>query len=494
MSLYFLSIPPKKLSQSITSSSYSFKLNNIKSWKRNALGVTINLASSDFGTTAYGCLRNDTGTKIEIFEFDPATIASASITILKRGLDFNGDLTTQTTNYKLDWSANETTVQLGTDVPQLFQYLKEYVDSSIIAGAVPASTTAAGLVVEASQAEVNAFTDTKVVSSVTYKLIATPAKLQATTANKGIVRLSTAPVSAAEPIAVGDNDLRVANASTTAYGIVEEATQAEVDAGTATGGTGARLFVNPSTATRVIVQTYNLVDSPATWTKVTGLKYIEVRLWAAGASGSRHANAGGGGGGGAYNEMTFSASQLGATETITIGAGGAAITGSSDGNVGGNSSFGSLITVYGGAAGIASGGNGGGGGGIESAGSVGTGGEPFGGASGATAGTSIFGGGGIDTDSAGNGGRTVYGGGAGGTGGTAGTGGNGGKSTYGGGGGAGGGQTASGSGGVSVFSGAGGSNSSVDGTTPSGGGAGAYTNKASSGKGGDGRVIVHEFY
>ncbi len=37
------------------------------------------------------------------------------------------------------------------------------------------------------------------------------------------------------------------NASTTVKGIVEEATQAEVEAGTATGGTGARLYVNPST-------------------------------------------------------------------------------------------------------------------------------------------------------------------------------------------------------------------------------------------------------
>lgn len=37
------------------------------------------------------------------------------------------------------------------------------------------------------------------------------------------------------------------NASTTQRGIVEEATAAEVLAGTATGGTGARLFVNPST-------------------------------------------------------------------------------------------------------------------------------------------------------------------------------------------------------------------------------------------------------
>lgn len=37
------------------------------------------------------------------------------------------------------------------------------------------------------------------------------------------------------------------NASTTVRGIVEEATQAEVDAGTAAGATGARLFMNPST-------------------------------------------------------------------------------------------------------------------------------------------------------------------------------------------------------------------------------------------------------
>lgn len=121
----FLTIPAKKLSQSITSASTSFKLNNIKSWKRSALGVQINLAASDFGTRAFGCFRNDTNTKIEIFEFDPSTIASASITISKRGLGFDGDMTTETTAYKLDWSANETTVLLGTDIPQLFKTLSQ---------------------------------------------------------------------------------------------------------------------------------------------------------------------------------------------------------------------------------------------------------------------------------------------------------------------------------------------------------------------------------
>lgn len=114
----FLSIPTKFLTQSISSSASSFKVNNIKSWALNSLGINIDLTAADFGTRAWCVFRNDTGSIIEIMEFDPATIASASITILKRGLGFSGDPTTETTNYKLDWPAG-TIIQFGTDVPQL---------------------------------------------------------------------------------------------------------------------------------------------------------------------------------------------------------------------------------------------------------------------------------------------------------------------------------------------------------------------------------------
>ncbi|HBP65503.1 MAG TPA: hypothetical protein DD730_14895 [Desulfosporosinus sp.] len=100
--------------------------------------MNINLTASDFGTQAFGVFRNDTGTKIEIFEWDPSTIASTDITILKRGLGFSGDPTTETTAYKLDWSANETTVNLGTDVPQLL-----YAYPNISSGAVAPATTPA---------------------------------------------------------------------------------------------------------------------------------------------------------------------------------------------------------------------------------------------------------------------------------------------------------------------------------------------------------------
>src|SRR3990167_9206638 len=69
------------------------------------------------------------------------------------------------------------------------------------------------------------------------------------------------------------------NASETTKGIVEEATDAEVTAGTATGGTGAKLFVSPAklatygVSKTAEVQVYVAND---TWTKPTGAKVVEV--------------------------------------------------------------------------------------------------------------------------------------------------------------------------------------------------------------------------
>lgn len=188
MTVTFLSVPAKKLSQSITSASLSFKLNNIKSWKRNALNQNINLSSGDFGTQAYGTFRNDTSTRFEIFEFDPTTIASNPIVILKRGLDFNGDRITENANYKLDWSANETTVELGTDLPQLFQYLKDYIDNAIVAGAADASETVKGLVEEATQTEINAGTD---IGGTGAKVFIVPSKVRGAIRNNVTLETST---------------------------------------------------------------------------------------------------------------------------------------------------------------------------------------------------------------------------------------------------------------------------------------------------------------
>jgi hypothetical protein len=292
-----------------------------------------------------------------------------------------------------------------------------------------------------------------------------------------------------------------ANASTTVRGIVEEATAAEIVAATATGGTGARLFINPST---LPIPTITSFTASGTWTKPAGLVAAVVEVWGAGGSGGRkNANfGGGGGGGGSYVRTYFQASQLGATETVTIGAGGAAVSANNTaGNVGGDTTFGSLVTARGG---------GGGGGGTLGAGFApvtdatgGRGGRPSslvspgpGGV--ATAGAdvgqdnSMGGGGGSAITS---GGYATWGGGGGGNGGST-DGGVGGNSLNGGAGGGGANQSGAGAaGGTSSFGGnggaGGGSGAAVAGTQPGGGGGGGFN--ANSGAGANGKVIVYEF-
>jgi hypothetical protein len=122
-----------------------------------------------------------------------------------------------------------------------------------------------------------------------------------------------------------------------------------------------------------------------TWTKPSGgFRLAKVQIWGAGGSGANAASssnkAAGGGGGGAYREEWYSLSALTATVSVTIGAGGTAKVAGvrADGEAGGNSTFGSYITAYGGGAGAVSTNNstnsatGGGGGGWAAKGAVGT--------------------------------------------------------------------------------------------------------------------------
>lgn len=281
------------------------------------------------------------------------------------------------------------------------------------------------------------------------------------------------------------------NASTTNKGIVEEATDAEALAGTATGGSGARLFVNPAniTALKPVTRTYNYADSPATWTKPTGLHSLRVQVWGGGGSGGRSSSTsspGGGGGGGGYSEKIFQASELGTTETVTIGAGGAAKAINTTGSVGGNTTFGSLLTGYGGGGGGygTTACSGGGGGGPLGVGAVGT----------TSAGTVNAGSPGDPVAGNGDGSAGLYGGGGGELGGSGSA--NGGAAYYGGGGGGMGDDSVQGTGGTSVYGGAGGAGATnataTSGSVPGGGGGGAAA--GTSGAGGNGRCIITEYY
>lgn len=114
MSVKLLTCPAKRLAEPISSSDLSFKLNNIKDWNGN------NLSSADVGTLHYVVFRDSANTKLEIMEIDGSTIASTSITITKRGLDFNGSTTADVAT-KYDWSANDTIVELGSNPPQILE-------------------------------------------------------------------------------------------------------------------------------------------------------------------------------------------------------------------------------------------------------------------------------------------------------------------------------------------------------------------------------------
>lgn len=245
---------------------------------------------------------------------------------------------------------------------------------------------------------------------------------------------------------------------------------------------------------------YVTILSTVSFSRPPGYSALAGMLWGGGGSGGRSGNTsydGGGGGGGACTPFHILKADFGASQTITIGAGGTARTGVQVGVAGGDSTLGSICGAYGGGGGGIGGATyptsayGGGGGGSWSAGVTGgsnlanlpipCGGLPaqqgstnymndsgFGGAQGTTSSPS----------------SAAYGGGGGSTSGT------GGSSVYGGGGGGG-----SSFGGASAFGGDGGmggglSSSGVAGTVPGGGGGGTR-NGTTSGAGANGQCIIY---
>ena len=251
------------------------------------------------------------------------------------------------------------------------------------------------------------------------------------------------------------------------------ATQAEAEAGTV--DTVAMTPLKTAQAIAALSTSggssdYQVFTASGTWTKpvsapASALVFVEA--WGGGGGGGRISGLAGGGGGGGYMTERFTAGDITATVTTTVGAGGAGRTGSTgNGTAGGNSTFGSYVTAYGGGGGGQGGnGNGGGGGGEILAGTTA-------GAGGLLGGGSFNGGDAL----------TIYAGGGGGSEATKRTGGN---AVYGGGGG----TVGSGAGGLSLFAGAGGANAAA-GSAPSGGGGTAIGVNGGNGARGEIRVLT----
>ena len=150
-------------------------------------------------------------------------------------------------------------------------------------------------------------------------------------------------------------------------------TPSKISSGAATSGqvlsangSGGAAFTTISAAGRLIdVQTFT---SSGTWTKPAGTTAVEVWVVGGGGGGGYQTGSygGGGAGGGSYKYITTS---LGATETVTIGAGGTGAAYASATN-GGTSSFGAHCSATGGNSGGQGGNPYGGSGGSGSGGTI----------------------------------------------------------------------------------------------------------------------------
>lgn len=213
--LYFPSIPAKKLKTDILSTDSVFKLRDIK-WYTGSDAADVSLSSSIFGpaNVGYGVFEPNTPRQ-EFFTFNPTNMAVATttgLTIVARGLPWGSDYTTEATARKFN-HASGSVVLLMTNAPALYDKFANKTNDESITG-IWTFTQASAM--------------PRLDSAHTYG-----AGEEEYLATKRYV----------DGVVTGG----AADMSTTAKGLAEEATQAEVDAGTAAGGTLARLAVNPST-------------------------------------------------------------------------------------------------------------------------------------------------------------------------------------------------------------------------------------------------------
>ncbi|MEQ1615650.1 MAG: glycine-rich domain-containing protein [Hyphomicrobiaceae bacterium] len=153
--------------------------------------------------------------------------------------------------------------------------------------------------------------------------------------------------------------LTALNASNLASGTVPTARLGSGTANSTTYLRGDNTWATPSGGGSG--SNYQSFTASGTWTKPGSGNVAMIECWGGGGSGGRYYGSGGGGGG--YNSRTIALAALPASVTVTVGAGGAAKAVNGNGNVGGNTTFGSYLTAYGGGGGAGNAAPGGGGGG-----------------------------------------------------------------------------------------------------------------------------------
>jgi len=260
-----------------------------------------NLVTGDIGVTGFGTLEPGNGSQEEAIAFTgitqnangTATLTGVSSVLFKSPYTASSGLTKT--------HAGASTFILSNDAA-FYGAILDYIDTALVSGGVPATNLVLG-----------------------------------------ITKLSTAAVLASNPIAVGDNDIRVPTANP------------------------AGLFASSFASATPLPNVYS---TGTTWLKPAHLNYIVVDVQAGGGGGGGTVAVGaggGGGGGGGYGKKVISAATLASAVSVVVGGGGASSFN------GGNSSFGSFVVASGGVVGTDGGGGGptaGGAGGAASGGDI----------------------------------------------------------------------------------------------------------------------------
>jgi len=155
-----------------------------------------------------------------------------------------------------------------------------------------------------------------------------------------------------EPNASADGPVRLRVTSSNPYYDVTRPNGAALGSGDWDAGTvyvvvffdGAFVVVSASPATGGAQVDRQVFTADGTWNKPAFGSVALIEGWGAGAGGNDEGTVAGGGGGGAYRWRMVPLSDLGGSETVTVGQGGAGGTG---GGAGGDSSFGAHLTAEG---------------------------------------------------------------------------------------------------------------------------------------------------
>jgi hypothetical protein len=122
-----MSVPTKRLANSITSIATSMTLNNILDWGGDDLTATSFSNSTGWPIV----MRNETNTLLEFAEIDTTTLSGNTYHLTKRGLSYNGGVTSGEAD-SLDWNGIETIIELGSNPPQLYEdYLDHKTNESV---------------------------------------------------------------------------------------------------------------------------------------------------------------------------------------------------------------------------------------------------------------------------------------------------------------------------------------------------------------------------